>query len=618
MLSTCKLKVSDLKIELNKRKLPVNGKKSDLVNRLKSALDSNFVVRNSNDRTIADNDKECEGRIIKRVKYIHSYQAKINTLQSKIKNLESEMRRIHIKFKKYQTDLKIIKEKEKKHVFSLEAKKLKENRNLESNSSSDIKNDKGNIYPPVIDLMKTTPTAMNKLERLQVKDVVKRSVVLLQGGQDIPIYNSDVTYLFKQESFFMWAFGVTESLCYGAIEVDTGISYMFVPHYPSEYTIWMGRQPSLDHFRKKYNIDYVCYTDEMCSILHNLEPSSLLLLCGVNTDSGLEMEPVHFDGIELFSLDTDTLYPEIAELRVIKTNYELDIINYITEVSSAGHKKIMKMVKPELTEYQCEAEFQNFIHSIGGCRHPAYTINCASGIKTAILHYGHAGTPNNGLLCNGDMCLFAMGASYFGYKTDIACSFPVSGNFTNDQQTIYEAVLRANVAVQREIRPGTSWACMHVLANRVLLSGLKDAGLLQGDISVMVTAGLGSIFQPHGLGHLIGLDVHDVGGYLPETPPRLKHPKGMEKLRTSRVLKKGMVLTIEPGCYFIDHLLDTAISDPLLHQFLVMEVIDRFRGFGGVRIGDVVIVTEIGVKNLVSVPRTVEEIEDWMAGNYNE
>ncbi|KAK4883508.1 hypothetical protein RN001_006827 [Aquatica leii] len=451
------------------------------------------------------------------------------------------------------------------------------------------------------------------VERLQIKDVIKGSIVLLQGGQDIPVYNSDITYLFRQEPYFQWAFGVPESLCYGAIDVDSGSSYLFVPRYPTEYTVWMGPQLSFENLKKKYGLDFVYYTEELCTVLKNLDPRMLLVVNGVSTDSGLATEPVHFDGMECFNVDTATLYPEISELRVIKTDYELEVINYITELSSMAHKRLMRLVKPGMMEYICEAEFLYFIYTHGGCRHPSYTCTCASGRRTAILHYGHTGTPNDGILCNGEMCLFAMGASYFGYKTDIACSFPVNGKFTHDQKIIYEAVLRANQAVQREARPGTSWACMHVLANRVLLSALKDAGLLQGDVSVMVTAGLGAIFQPHGLGHLVGLDVHDVGGYLPESPPRLKHPKGMEKLRTSRVLKKGMVLTIEPGCYFIDYLLDAAINDPLLHQFLVMEVIDRFRAFGGIRIADVVVVTEIGVRNLVNLPRTVEEVESYMA-----
>lgn len=145
-----------------------------------------------------------------------------------------------------------------------------------------------------------------------------------------------------------------------------------------------------------------------------------------------------------------------------------------------------------------------------------------------------------------------MGANYFGYAADITCTFPVSGKFSPDQKLIYEAVLKANLAVANAAKPGVSWVDMHVLANRVLLEELKIGGLVTGDVEEMIDAGLGGIFQPHGLGHFMGLDVHDVGGYLSRNPERPTAPRGADRLRTARILAERMVLTIEPGCYFID------------------------------------------------------------------
>lgn len=145
-----------------------------------------------------------------------------------------------------------------------------------------------------------------------------------------------------------------------------------------------------------------------------------------------------------------------------------------------------------------------------------------------------------------------MGGNYFGYAADITCTFPANGKFTPDQKLIYEAVLAANLAVQEAAKPGVAWPDMHRLAVKVLLENLKKGGLLKGDVDEMITAGLGAIFQPHGLGHLIGLDVHDVGGYLSDQPARPTQPRGFDKLRTARVLQERMALTIEPGCYFIN------------------------------------------------------------------
>lgn len=219
------------------------------------------------------------------------------------------------------------------------------------------------------------------------------------------------------------------------------------------------------------------------------------------------------------------------------------------------------------------------------------------------LHYGHAAAPNDKMVRNGEMCLFDMGANYGGYAADITCSFPANGKFTEDQKMVYNAVLAARDAVIDQARDGVNWVEMHKLANRVMLQKLKDGGLLKGAVEDMMAAGLNGVFQPHGLGHLIGLDVHDVGSYLPGQPERPKDP-GCTKLRFARTLKAGMYVTVEPGCYFIDILLDRAVQDPKLNCFIDLEVLKRFRNFGGVRIEDDVLIRENCVEVFSVVPRT--------------
>ena len=207
-----------------------------------------------------------------------------------------------------------------------------------------------------------------------------------------------------------------------------------------------------------------------------------------------------------------------------------------------------------------------------------------------------------------------MGAEYYCFCSDVTCSYPVNGKFTENQKLIYNAVLRGSLAVMDAAKPGACWKEMHLLANRILLEDLKAGGLLVGDIDEMMAVNLaGEVFQPHGLGHLMGMDVHDVGGYLEGQPER---PKGfgVGNLRMARILKENMVLTIEPGCYFQDYLLDKALADPKFSKFLIADKVNQFRGFGGVRIEDDVIITKNGCENMSIVPRTVEEIEDWMAG----
>nr|XP_012227156.1 PREDICTED: uncharacterized protein LOC105675003 isoform X2 [Linepithema humile] len=301
----------------------------------------------------------------------------------------------------------------------------------------------------------------------------------------------------------------------------------------------------------------------------------------------------------------------VLNSRVIKSSREIEVLRYVCKISSEAHKAVMRFLRPGMSEYNAEACFLHYVYDKGGCRHASYTCICGSGHNSSILHYGHAGAPNNKVIQDGDMCLFDMGGNYCGYAADITCSFPANGKFTEDQKLIYNAVLKARDAVIAAARPGVVWTDMHLLANRVMLTALKEGGLLVGDVEDMIKVGLNEVFQPHGLGHLLGLDVHDVGGYLPGHPERSTQA-GVRKLRTARTLLAGMCLTIEPGCYFIDCLLDAALANPEQSKFLVPEQLQRFRGFGGVRIEDDVLITEIGVENMTYVPRTVEEIETFM------
>jgi len=243
------------------------------------------------------------------------------------------------------------------------------------------------------------------------------------------------------------------------------------------------------------------------------------------------------------------------------------------------------------------------------------------------------------------MCLFDMGSEYTCYGSDVTTSFPANGRFTPDQRMVYEAVLAAQLAVMDAIKPGVQWLDMHHLANRVLLTHLKAGGLLVGEVDDMMAANLGGVFMPHGLGHMLGIDTHDVGGVPegewcgtalhrhnlpPPSPcphPRRWHPcagttrptaAGVRSLRLLRPLAAGMYITVEPGCYFNDWCIAGALANPVQAAFIVREVLERFRGFGGVRIEDDVLVTETGCLNFTHAPRTVEDIEAVMAGTITQ
>ncbi len=448
------------------------------------------------------------------------------------------------------------------------------------------------------------------IDSLVKQGVSGDSIVLLQGGTHRMKYDTDREWPFEQESFFQYLFGVKEPGFFGAIQVGNGRSILFVPRLSEEWAVWMGLIHPPGHFQSVYEVDEVRYIDEIGYSLNSLKPEVLLLLQGRNSDSGLTATPAEFAGIEKFRTDLNLLHPVLVECRVRKSQEEIDLLRWINGISSDAHIDVMRRCKPGLYEYQLEAAFLHYIYDRGGCRFTAYTCICGCGPNSAVLHYGHQGAPNDQPIRDGDMFLNDSGAQYHGYASDITCSYPVNGRFTPEQRDIYESVLAANRAVQRAMRSCISWPDMHRLAERIIAERLREIGLIKGSNDELLAKHIPALFMPHGLGHFMGLDVHDPGGY-PEGTSRINEP-GIRSLRCGRKLEAGMVITVEPGIYFIDAVLEPALADSTISDLLVKPKLAQFRRFGGVRIEDDVLVTEQGAENFTRVPREVSEIESVM------
>ncbi|THU61120.1 hypothetical protein C4D60_Mb07t19920 [Musa balbisiana] len=472
-----------------------------------------------------------------------------------------------------------------------------------------------------------------------------RGFVLLQGGEEQTRYCTDHAELFR----FLPSFapsgicGSTVVFFYGFWLIDlfvsmaaipdvaSGKSFLFVPRLPADYAVWLGEIKPLSFFKERYMVDLVFYVDELVVVLHDhsSEPGKplLFLLYGLNTDSNNFSKPAAIEEINKFDTDLSTLHPILTECRVIKSKMELDLIQYANDVSSEAHIEVMRRIRSGMKEYQLESIFLHHIYMYGGCRHCSYTCICATGENSAVLHYGHAAAPND----------------------------RVNGKFTKDQIVIYNAVLAAHNAVLQSMRPGVCWIDMHELAEKTILKSLKNEGIVIGDIDKMMERRLGAVFMPHGLGHFLGIDTHDPGGYA-QGLERPKEP-GLKALRTIRELKESMmfpryealsgvvfnlliflvfvplneqqftfpstpytgkveamVITVEPGCYFIDAMLVPAMEDAVTSKFLNKKEIEKYKKFGGVRIESDVVVTADGCKNLTNCPRETWEIEAVMAG----
>lgn len=303
-----------------------------------------------------------------------------------------------------------------------------------------------------------------------------------------------------------------------------------------------------------------------------------------------------------------SLFKAITECRVIKTPKEIEIYRYVCKIGAQAHLDNMAALEPEMYESQIESVFLHSNYFKGGCRHVSFIPICASGRNSSILHYGHAGAPNDRLMKDGDWLLMDMGSEYKCYACDITTVCPVNGHFTPEQKTIYETVLDMNRQCQRIMKPGVNWRDVHTLSNRVACEHLKEAGVFKGDVDEMMAANLCGYFMPHGLGHLMGIDVHDVGGYTDGM--QRETAMGYKSLRTKRDLAEGMIITVEPGIYFVDCCLNMIKNDEKLNKFINWDVLmEKYYPIGGCRIECDVLITKDGSEDLTPAPRTVKDIE---------
>lgn len=274
-----------------------------------------------------------------------------------------------------------------------------------------------------------------------------KSCISSDAGGEMTLYDTDAELLFRQESFFYYLFGVNEPGLFGAIDITSGKSMLFIPRHGADYEVWCGAKPSHDAYKTTYGVDEVHYVDEMVQVLKARGVKTLHLIKGYNTDGGKDFVEPEFKGKDEFQIERGFLHKELVECRVIKSEEEIKLLRYIVELSSKAHIEVMEQMKPGMMEYQGEAIFRHYTEMHGGSRYTAYTCICGSGKNGAVLHYGHAGAPNDKLIGQDDMLLFDMGAEYQGYCSDITCSFPASGKFSDAHKQVFVATRCCNDAM---------------------------------------------------------------------------------------------------------------------------------------------------------------------------
>ncbi len=421
-----------------------------------------------------------------------------------------------------------------------------------------------------------------------LSDMGKEAVLVLPTAPTA-LRNGDVEhpYRFDSDFHYLTGFSEPEAILVLAPGRREGRYVLFCRPRDAESERWTGRRAGLEGAREVYGADEAYSIDDFDEVLPRLLSGRRRLYYETGRQADLDerilacLERLRRRARSGVSAPDEIVGLSVLlhERRLIKDADEIAAMRRAAEISVAAHHRLMRRCRPGLREYELEAELvYEFIS--GGCRRPAYPSIVASGPNACILHY----TENMAGLADGDLLLVDAGAEFEGYAADITRTIPVNGRFNTSQRAIYELVLAAQQAAIREVRPGRRWDAPHRAAVRVVTRGLRDLGLLSGDVDELVRNESYKPFFMHKTGHWLGLDVHDVGAY---------------KLDGRwRRLEPGMVLTVEPGIYIAEG----------------MEGVDpRWWGIG-VRIEDDVLVTDDGHDVLTSAAvKTVDAIEALMA-----
>jgi len=441
---------------------------------------------------------------------------------------------------------------------------------------------------------------MNQSHRQKLYSLfdVENAVIYMKGGELMYRYDTDYEFPFRQESNFWYLTGVDEPDCHLILDLQNQEYHLFVPERGPDFAVWHGGVKSREQYQKDYKPDYLHYENHLPEVLDEIDPNKMYCIN--------EKQAEFIEGIDRGRpIDLNELPEAITHCRVFKTDHELDKMREAARINDQAHHAVLNALEPGKYEYEIKAvfDYQQIKH---GLMQDAYNGIYGSGPNSAIMHY----VANTRQTQDGDLFLIDAGYEYKGYASDFTRTYPVNGQFTSMQATIYESVLECQKQVIEASAPDVKMEYLHMKAARIMMQGLKDADIIRGSMDDIMEEDVFALFFPHGLGHFLGLDTHDVGGY-PKGVEHIDRP-GVEYLRMRRTLQPGMVITIEPGLYFIPALLQPALEDDKLSPFLNTSKIQDMMDFGGVRIEDNLIITDGGYENLTDVPKERADIEEVM------
>jgi Xaa-Pro dipeptidase len=412
---------------------------------------------------------------------------------------------------------------------------------------------------------------------------------------------------FRQRRNFYYITGCDLPDSYVTYNLASEKLTLYIPPLDAEEVMWMGLPVSPEEALKKYDVDEVKTTPELEDVLETITTERTVPVFSIegqvsNTKLIETLSSNHLiDETRYLNLNLNTLKPIFEELRTVKDDYEVALIRHANKISTLAHQTLMQQIKTLSNEQQAEGLFTGICIQNDGPKQ-AYHGIFAAGEAAATLHYIH----NNKQFEGKNIILVDAGAEFRNYASDITRCFPLHGEFSKESLEIYNIVLRMQKEAIAILKAGIDWEDAHLLAHRILIEGLQELGLFKKEYSVdeILDSRTSVAFLPHGLGHLLGMDTHDKGGW-----PNYKDKDIMFKyLRLRRPLPNRSVVTVEPGIYFCRFIIEPYLKDEKHAKYIDTEVLDKYWSVGGVRIEDNILVTEEGTENLTETAKEVEEV----------
>jgi Xaa-Pro aminopeptidase len=459
------------------------------------------------------------------------------------------------------------------------------------------------------------PSNVYSDRRNKLRNEVSGGIILFPGNREVPFNYPANTYSFRQDSNFSYFFGLDHPDIAGVIDLDSEMDYLFGNDVDIDDIIWMGKQPAMAEQGLKAGVKNTAPLSELGEFITRVlkEGKKIHYAPIYRAESMLWVsELLGIAPMELREKTSESLIKAIIKLRMKKESAEIAEIEKAIDVAWMMHTTAMKMAKPGVVEQEIAGTIEGIALANSGP--VSFPIILSVNGQTLHNHY-HGNT-----LSIGRMMVIDCGTeTALHYASDITRTVPVGGKFDARQKGIYEVVLKANTEAIKAVKPGVPFRDIHLLAATEIAKGLTLLGIMKGDPEVAAQKGAHTLFFPHGLGHPLGLDVHDLEGMgenlvgYDEEVIRSKE-FGFAFLRFGRKLQEGFVMTIEPGIYFIPELIDIWKSEKKLAEFIDYDMVEKYRDFGGIRIEDDILVTADGCRVLGRpIPKTVEEIENTMA-----